>query len=338
MKKFLSVLNGDKAETPPAWFMRQAGRYLPEYREVRAKAGGFWGMVYNPEYAAEVTLQPIRRFGFDAAIIFSDILVVPHALGQHIEFMAGEGPKLDAIKSMTDISMLKLDNIASHCAPVFETVARTKAGLDDNTALIGFAGAPFTVAAYMLEGEGSRDFAKAKAFAYSNPDAMARLLNILVDATAEYLVAQVHAGAEVLQLFDSWAGILNEADFARWVIIPTAKLVAKIRAAGVTVPIIGFPRGASFAAVRYVAETGVTALQLDTSFHVAEAQKLAKTLPVQGWLDPVALLAGGVEMERAARSMIDAMQGLPYIFNLGHGIIKETPPEHVAKLVGIIRS
>lgn len=338
MKRFLSVLNGNVVDKPPVWFMRQAGRYLPEYRAVRATAGGFWGMVYNPVHAAEVTLQPIRRFGLDAAIIFSDILVVPHALGLGVEFTAGEGPQLDAITGAADLLKLDMAKLHGNAAPVYETLARTKAQLDDSTALIGFAGAPFTVAAYMLEGHGSKDFSVAKSFLHRQPQVMQQLVDILVEATAEYLVAQVRAGAEVLQIFDSWAGILNEADFEQWVVAPTRTLVGKVRAAGVTVPIIGFPRGATFAAARYAAETGVTALQLDTVFHAAEARTLAQQLPVQGWFDPALLLAGGAAMDNAARAMVQAMQGAPYIFNLGHGVIKETPPEHVERLVEVVRS
>jgi uroporphyrinogen decarboxylase len=342
MKKFIETLHGKSFEAPPIWMMRQAGRYLPEYRAVRAKAGGFWNMVYTPAYAAEVTLQPIERFGFDAAIIFSDILVVPHALGVEIEFAEGEGPQVTPVINEAELAKLNPQHLAERFGKVYETVARTKAGLGPETALIGFCGAPWTVAAYVLEGRPDktqpREFARAKAIAHANPQFMQKVLDLIVETSIDYLDGQVRAGAEVLQIFDSWAGVLTPQEFADWVIAPTTKLVAGLRARHPDVPIIGFPRAAEFAMEDYIKKTGVTALQLDTHINSAHAQAAARAgTPVQGWLDPEILLRGGDELRTAVRDIKLAMRGLPHIFNLGHGVIKETPPDHVAQLIKFVR-
>jgi uroporphyrinogen decarboxylase len=335
-KKILQVLAGEPISPPPVWLMRQAGRFLPEYRALRADVPSFLDLCYTPELAIEVTLQPIRRFGFDAAILFSDILVVPHGLGQNVWFAEGEGPKLTPLKHARDIDALRPEAIHETVAPVYETVRGLKKALPSETTLIGFAGAPWTVATYMVEGGGSKDFFEVKKWAYADPKGFGRLMDVLVDATAAYLIEQVNAGAEVVQLFDSWAGVLPEDMFRRWVIEPTINLVAKFRAAHPDTPIIGFPRGAGLNYRLYAAETGVTALGLDTSVSGAWASKLG--LPVQGNLDPTYLLTGGDAMLEAARKVMDGFGAAPFIFNLGHGVNKDTPPEHVGELVAAIRS
>lgn len=337
-KPFLRALAGEILDVPPIWLMRQAGRYLPEYREVRAQANGFLDLCYSPDKACEVTLQPIRRYGFDAAILFSDILVIPHALQQKVWFVEGEGPKLEPLIVDSDLSILKPDAVLGHLQPVFETVAKLNATLPMETALIGFAGAPWTVATYMIEGGSSRDFARTKLWAYRNPASFQRLMDILVESTANYLIAQVDAGAQALQLFDSWAGALDEAGFHTWSIAPTKALVAKIRECHPSVPIIGFPRGAGPLYVDYVRETGVNAVSLDQGLPVAwAARELQPVTTVQGNLDPMVLLAGGDVLTLAVDRILDAFGDGPHVFNLGHGIIKETPPEHVTQLVDHVR-
>ena len=337
-KPFLRALAGETQSIPPIWLMRQAGRYLPEYREVRAQANGFLDLCYSPDKACEVTMQPIRRYGFDAAILFSDILVIPHALQQNVWFVEGEGPKLEPLKGDADLSILKPDAVLGHLQPVFETVSKISANLPMETALIGFAGAPWTVATYMIEGGSSRDFSKTKIWAYQNPESFQRLIDILVDATANYLVAQIDAGAEAVQLFDSWAGALDEAGFYRWSLAPAKALVAKVKERHPTVPIIGFPRGVGPLYVDYATETGVDAVSLDQGLPVAWAAKeLQPHVTVQGNLDPMALLAGGDALDTAVDHILENLSGGPFIFNLGHGIIKETPPDHVTRLVERIR-
>ncbi len=337
-KPFLRALSGQVQDVPPIWLMRQAGRYLPEYRAVRAEVGGFLDLCYDPDRACEVTLQPIRRFGFDAAILFSDILVLPHALQQKVWFVEGEGPKLEPLRDASDLAILQPDAVLGHLRPVFETVAKLNAALPMETALIGFAGAPWTVATYMIEGGSSRDFAKTKIWTYRDPDSFQRLIDILVDATADYLVAQIDAGADAVQLFDSWAGALDEAGFRRWSLEPAKAIVERVRARHPDVPIIGFPRAAGPLYMDYAAETGVTAVSLDQGL---PAEWAARTLPrdvvTQGNLDPMALLAGGAALDRAVDHILQAFDGRPHIFNLGHGIIKETPPDHVERLVARIR-
>jgi uroporphyrinogen decarboxylase len=337
-KPLLRALRGETLARPPFWLMRQAGRYLPEYRELRQRAGSFLAMCYAPELATEVTLQPVRRFGMDAAILFSDILVVPHALGQDLAFREGEGPVLQPVRSAADVAALPDGGFTDRLAPVYETVDRLAGLLPAETALIGFAGAPWTVATYMVEGGSSRDFAQAKGWAYRDPDGFAVLIDRLVEATTEYLSGQVAAGAEAIQLFDTWAGVLPEAAFRRWVIEPTRRIVAALRARHAAVPVIGFPRGAGLMYRAYFSETGVNALGLDTSVPCAIARKTLQPLgAVQGNLDPLLLVAGGSAMEAAVAAIREAFAGGPFVFNLGHGIVPETPVEHVARLAEILR-
>lgn len=337
-KPFLAALQGKKHSHPPIWLMRQAGRYLEEYRAIRAKVGGFLELCYTPELAIEVTMQPIRRFGFDAAILFSDILVLPDALGQEVTFVEGEGPKLEPVRSMADIQKLSTNWVFQRLEPVYETVAGLSQNLPKNTALIGFAGAPWTVATYMVEGGSSRDFAQVKGFAFEKPDEFQVLIDLIVEGTAEYLCSQIENGAEAIQIFDSWAGVLPEDAFDRWVIAPTKSLVAKVRAKHPATPIIGFPRGAGLNYVDYVRETAVTAVGLDTTVPTKWAADTLQTrLPVQGNLDPQILLAGGDILDSSVKRILENLSGGPFIFNLGHGIIKETPVEHVERLMDLVR-
>lgn len=337
-KKIIRALKGEKIAPPPVWLMRQAGRYLPEYRELRRSAGGFLDLCYSPEKAVEVTLQPIRRYGFDAAILFSDILVIPDALGQKVRFEEGEGPKLDPLQDSADIDRLNLEGLHDHLAPVYETVKGLSRELPTETALIGFAGAPWTVATYMVEGGSSRDFARARGWGIADPESFARLLGKITEATALYLCRQVEEGAEVLQIFDSWAGILSEGEFNDWVIGPTAKIVARVKERFPDIPVIGFPRGAGILYERYVAETGVDGVSLDSTVPLQwAADRLQPKVTVQGNLDPLLLLTGGEVMERETRRILEILGNGPFVFNLGHGIIKETPPENVARLMEIVR-
>lgn len=340
-KPFLNALGGKVSARPPFWLMRQAGRYLPEYREVRAKAGSFLDLVYNPDRAAEVTLQPLRRYGMDAAILFSDILVVPHALGRDVRFEAGEGPRLNPVQPGEDVIM-NPDHFDRVVAPVMETIRTIRSGMKregfGQTALIGFAGSPWTVACYMVEGRGSRDFHATRLRALQDEEGFSRLIDVVTDATIRYLKAQVEAGAEALQLFDSWAGVLDEAQFRRWVIAPTKKIVSALKQSHPHIPVIGFPRGAGPNAEVYARETGVTAISIDQTVPVQwAALHLQSMMPVQGNLDPVRLLAGGDALKNAADHICAHLSGGPFVFNLGHGVIKETPPEHVAQLTRLLR-
>ena len=342
-KPVLNVLRGEKTNHIPFWFMRQAGRYLPEYRALREKASGFLDMAYNPEQAAEITMQPIRRFGMDAAIIFSDILVVPHALGQPLDFVEGEGPKLDPVRTISDLEKLSFDDFEKTLTPVYEALKTVRAKLQkenyNKTALIGFCGAPWTVACYMVEGGGSRDFLNVKMMALKNPALFEKLIDLLVDASAQYLIRQLHAGAEVLQIFDSWAGALDARGFQKWSIAPTREIVRRVRAVHPHAPIIGFPRGAGENYHTYVHETGISAVSLDWSVDTQRAARtLQSVIPVQGNLDPACLLAGGDALKRAAERIIADLSGGPFLFNLGHGIHKDTPVSHVEVLVNIIRN
>lgn len=338
-KPFLRALAGEVLPRPPFWLMRQAGRYLPEYRDVRARAGSFLDLCYTPELAVEVTLQPLRRYGMDAAILFSDILVVPHALGQALDYVEGEGPRLDPVRTAAALQRLSLASLHERLAPVYETVRRLSAVLPDETALIGFAGAPWTVACYMVEGGGSKDFAQVKAWAYRDPAGFGALIDLLVAATADYLCAQIDAGAEAVQLFDTWAGVLPAPAFHALVIAPTRRIVAAVRERHPGVPIIGFPRGAGVLYRDYAAETGVTALGLDTAVPAAwAAAELQPRVAVQGNLDPILLVAGGAALAEAARDLLRRLGQGPYVFNLGHGVVQTTPPEHVAQLAALIRS
>lgn len=342
-KNFLESLNGHEVDHIPFWFMRQAGRYLPEYRELRAKAGSFLNMAYNPDLASEVTLQPIRRYHMDAAIIFSDILVIPHALGQSLDFVQGEGPKLDAIKDVSGLTKLNFSKFDQTLNPVYEALQKTKAGLQSeghhSTALIGFCGAPWTVACYMVEGGGSKDFIDVKNFAYSDPIGFTQLIDLLVEASAAYLIKQIDAGAEAVQIFDSWAGVLDAESFRNLVIKPTKQIVDLVRDSHPNVPIIGFPRCAGVKYGDYVRDTGVTAVGLDTSVDTRwAARTLQPVVPVQGNLDPICLRTGGDALILAAEKIIGDLKGGNFVFNLGHGINKDTPPEHVEQLVEFIRN
>jgi uroporphyrinogen decarboxylase len=319
--------------------MRQAGRYLPEYRSVRAQANGFLDLCYTPEKATEVTLQPLRRYGFDAAILFSDILVIPDALGQAVRFQEGEGPKLSPIRTSTQLDALTLDGFQEHLRPVFETVSRLKTAIPTSTALIGFAGAPWTVATYMVEGSGSKDFLETKAMAYGHPELFQRLIDLLVKATGDYLIAQIDHGAEAIQLFDSWAGTLPEDEFVKWVIAPTRRLVERIKTERPGVPVIGFPRGAGALYQAFVEQTGVDAVSLDTGIPLGWAVKvLQPKVALQGNLDPVMVVTGGAALDAAVDRILSVCNKGPFIFNLGHGILQTTPPDHVARLVERVRA
>ena len=341
-KPLLRALSGEAVWPPPAWLMRQAGRYLPEYRAIRAEAGDFIALCTNPALAAEVTLQPIRRYGMDGAILFSDILMVPWALGQPLRFAEGEGPVLDPLRDAAAVAALDPSRVTARAAPIFETVARVREGLAaeaPKTALIGFAGSPFTVACYMVEGHGSRDFAAARGMAYADPALFGRLIRTLQEATIEYLLAQAAAGAEALMLFDSWAGMLPPGQFRRWVIEPTAAIVRTLKSRHPALPVTGFPRLAGPLLADYAERTGVQCVAMDTSMDPRWAASVVpKTMALQGNLDPLSLITGGVAMETEARSILGAMRGRPFIFNLGHGIEKTTPPEHVAALMRIVRA
>lgn len=343
MNNFLQTANGNKSGKVPFWFMRQAGRYLPEYRDLRQTAGGFLDLVYNPQMAAEVTIQPIRRFGMDAAILFSDILVIPQALGQNLKFETGEGPRLNPLSTLEDFKTLKIENIDEILNPIYETIALTRQKLKqenfEDTALIGFAGSPWTVACYMVEGQGTKEFLKTKNLAHEHPEIFQILIDILVQATSHYLIKQIEAGSQVIQLFDSWAGILDAANFKKWVIEPTIQIVAIVREKHPNTPIIGFPRMSGGALVDYVEKTKVNALGLDYAVNIGWAHdNLQSILPVQGNLDPQILLEGGDRMIRTASEILEVFSDKPFIFNLGHGIIKETPIEHVTQLSELIRN
>jgi uroporphyrinogen decarboxylase len=337
-KPLLRVLTNQRAAVPPVWLMRQAGRYLPEYRALREKAGGFLDLCFNPELAAEVTLQPVRRFGFDAAILFSDILVVPLALGRKVEFLAGEGPKLDPLTDAAALASLRESIDQSIVAPVYETVRRVRKALDDKTALIGFCGAPWTVATYMVAGEGTSDQAPARMFAYRDPDSFARLIERLVQASIDYLVGQLKAGAEVIQIFDTWAGVLSPSEFERWCIQPTKEIIAGVRGQIPDARIIGFPRGAGSKLERYVQDTGIDAVGLDwTADLIYARERIQSVKPVQGNVDPLALLAGGAALDREVDAVMQAFSGGPFIFNLGHGILPPTPIAHVEQMLKRVR-
>jgi len=333
-KPILNVLDGYRQPIPPVWLMRQAGRYLPEYRAVREKVGGFLDLCFNPELAAEVTLQPVRRFGFDAAILFSDILVVPLALGRKVEFLAGEGPKLEPLRDAAALQGMRETIDEKVLAPIYETVQRVKAALDDRTTLIGFCGAPWTVATYMVAGEATPDQAPARLFAYRDPENFSFLIDCLVQASIDYLVGQLKAGAEVVQIFDTWAGILGPEQFQRWCIEPTQKIVAGVREKIRNAKIIGFPRGANAMALPYVEMTGVNAIGIDWTFARAIARDvLQPRTSVQGNVDPLALLAGGAALDHEVDDVMAMLSAGPLIFNLGHGILPDTPIVNVERML-----
>jgi len=339
VKKLLSVLKGEPQTPPPVWLMRQAGRYLPEYRALRANAPDFVAYCLNPELATEVTLQPLRRFHLDAAILFADILLVPHALGQKLWFAEGEGPRLDPLEDAAAIAALRYD--ASKLEPVMQTIRNVRAAMAAdadmaNAALIGFAGSPWTVATYMIEGKGGTDHEKIRALAWREPQTFARLMDVLVDATSRYLIAQAEAGAEALQLFESWAATVPAGLFEAAVLNPTARIVANVKAKHPDLPIIGFPRGAGSWLTRYAEATGVDGIGVDQMTDIA-AVKVPSGVTLQGNLDPILLLQGCDAMRTEAKRLVEAMKGKPFIFNLGHGVMQPTPPDHVAELVAAIR-
>ncbi len=337
-KPLLRVLRGERLSPPPVWLMRQAGRYLLEYRALRERIGGFLDLCYRPDSAAEATLQPIRRFGMDAAILFSDILLVPQALGQKLWFEPGEGPRLAPVRTRSDASALQIEGLVQRLDPVYRAARLVAEQLDDKTALIGFAGSPWTVATYMVEGGPSRDFAQIKGWAAADPSGFDLLIDRLVEATSLHLAAQVEAGAEALQLFDTWAGVVPETEFDRLVIGPTRRIVEALRHVHPWIPIIGFPRGIGPLYRRYFAETGIDALSIDGAISPATAAASLQPLgTVQGNLDPKVLVAGGSALDIAVETIMNALSGGPFIFNLGHGVLPETPPEHVARLIALIR-
>src|SRR5476651_607929 len=338
-KPILAVLEGQSQAIPPVWMMRQAGRYLPEYRATREKAGGFLDLCFNPQLAAEVTLQPIRRFGFDAAIIFSDILVIPHVLGREVRFEVGEGPRLDPLETPEKVATLAPQADFSKLEPVYEALRRVRRELAPHIALIGFCGAPWTVATYMVAGQGTPDQAPARMMAYRHPEAFSKIIDVLVENSIQYLLGQLKAGADVLQIFDTWAGVLPPREFARWSVEPTRRIVSGVRAKVPGAKIIGFPRGAGALLPAYVEETGVDAVSIDW---VAEPSLIRahvqNRVAVQGNLDPLALIAGGAALDRSIDDVLLSYAKGRLIFNLGHGIQPETPIAHVEQMVARVRA
>ena len=336
---FLDVLSGQWQAVPPVWMMRQAGRYLPEYRELRAKAGGFLDLCFTPELAAEVTLQPIRRFGFDAAIIFSDILVIPHALGRAVRFEVGEGPRLDPLDTPEKIATLAAQADFAKLEPVYEALRQVRSALAPDVALIGFCGAPWTVATYMVAGQGTPDQAPARILAYSHPQAFAKIVDALVESSIQYLLGQLEAGADALQIFDTWAGVLSPREFLRWSVEPTARIVAGVRAKAPDAKIIGFPRGAGALLPAYVGGTDVNAVSIDwTAEPTFIRERVQSKVAVQGNLDPLALIAGGAALDQAIDDVLSNYAKGRLIFNLGHGILPETPIAHVERMIAKVRA
>jgi uroporphyrinogen decarboxylase len=337
-KPLLDVLGGQKREVPPIWMMRQAGRYLPEYREVRARAGGFLDLCFNPDLAAEVTLQPIRRFGFDAAIIFSDILVIPYALGRSVRFEVGEGPRLDPLDTPEKIATLATEADFGKLEPVHEALRRVRSRLAPDVTLIGFCGAPWTVATYMVAGQGTPDQAPARMMAYRHPEAFSKIIDALVENSIQYLLGQLNAGADCVQIFDTWAGVLPPREFLRWSIAPTARIVEGVRAKVPDAKIIGFPRGAGALLPAYVGATRVDAVSIDWAAEPSLIrERVQSRVAVQGNLDPLALIAGGTALERAIDDVLANYGQGRLIFNLGHGILPETPIAHVEQMVKRVR-
>jgi uroporphyrinogen decarboxylase len=332
----LETLLGKPAKQRPIWLMRQAGRYLPEYRALRAEKGGFLALVYDSTAAAEITLQPLKRFGFDGAILFSDILIVPYAMGQNLEFLVGEGPRMSP--TLVDHALNGLQAVPERLSPIYETVRQVVAQLGPDKTMPGFAGSPWTIATYMVAGEGSRDQHETRAYAYRDPAAFQAIIDAIVEVTIEYLLGQIEAGAEAVQLFDSWAGSLAPREFERWVIAPNAAIVAGVKAKAPHVPIIGFPKGAGEKLPAYARETGVDAVGIDETIDpVWAARELPANMPVQGNLDPLLLLSGGAELEARATEVLEAFADRPHVFNLGHGIGQTTPIAHVEQLLAVVR-
>ncbi len=337
-KPLLCILAGEQTALPPLWLMRQAGRYLPEYRAVREQAGSFLDLCFNPGLAAEVTLQPIRRFGFDAAILFSDILVVPHALGQRVSFIEGEGPQLDGLVEPSAMGRLRDEPDQTLLAPIYEAIGRVRQELPVDVALLGFCGAPWTVATYMIAGRGTPDQAPARLFAYQYPKDFAALIDKLVEASVSYLVRQFEAGVDAVQIFDTWAGVLPPDEFQKWCIEPAAKIVRAVRESVPSARIIGFPRGAGSKLAQYLDAVAVDVIGLDWMVDLGFARdQVQPKRTVQGNLDPLVLLAGGAALDRAVDAIIETLGQKPFIFNLGHGILPNTPIAHVERLVARVR-
>lgn len=336
VKPLLAVLRGKRVDPPPLWLMRQAGRYLPEYRQLREAKGSFLDLVYDSDSAARVTLQPLERFAFDAAILFSDILIVPFAIGQNLSFVTSEGPRLTPRLIAADLD--SLTPVLTRLEPIYETVRKVKAQLPAKTTLIGFAGSPWTVATYMVAGEGSREQSEARRLAYADPQRFQAIIERIEHVTFSYLSGQVESGAEVLQLFDSWSGSLAPDQFEKWVIAPTARLVSRLADEHPEVPVIGFPKGAGGKLRAYASETGVAGMGIDETVDPAWADReLPAGLPVQGNLDPLALVTGGDQMRESVLRILDAFSDRPHIFNLGHGILPDTPLAHVEQLVELVK-
>ena len=340
-KPILQALKKEKTDKVPLWLMRQAGRHLPEYREVRSSTNNFLDFCYNPKLASKVTLQPVSRYGVDAAILFSDILVIPHALGQNVSFVAGSGPVLEPITTLNDINKLNIKNINIKLLNIYKTVSNVKKAINEKyktTTLIGFAGSPWTVATYVVEGGSSKDYMSTKSWSYSSPKEFSLLIDILIEATVEYLIQQIEHGVEVIQLFDSWAGVLSETQFANWVIKPTKIIIDAIRKKHPTIPIIGFPRGAGILYKNFVTETGVDCISIDPSVPINWAAKhLQSECAVQGNLDNLSLLIGNENTDNEVIKILNGLSNGPFIFNLGHGILPTTPIENVERLIKLVK-
>jgi uroporphyrinogen decarboxylase len=335
-KKLLNVLRGQQELIPPIWLMRQAGRYLPEYRQLRAQKGGFLKLAYDSDAATEITIQPIRRFGFDAAILFSDILVIPHAMGQDLWFETGEGPRL--APRLAESALEDFSSAPERLTPVLDTVRKVSAALPPETTFLGFAGSPWTVATYMVHGQGSKDQSEARRMAHAEPERFGALIEAIISTTVDYLAGQIETGVDAVQLFDSWAGSLSPAQFEKWVIAPNAEIVRRLKLRHPDAPIIGFPKGAGGKLAAYAEGTGIDALGLDETVDPYWANReLPAGLPVQGNLDPLALIAGGTDLTRAVDTILSAFSDRPHVFNLGHGILPDTPIEHVEKLLTLVR-
>lgn len=335
---FLNVFKKEPLRRTPYWFMRQAGRYLPEYREVRANFNSFLNFCYSPQAAKQVTLQPIKRFGFDAAILFSDILVIPDALGRRVTFIEGEGPKLDPITSANDMAALKQERIVSYLNPVFEAISLIRAELEKDKALIGFAGAPWTLACYMIDGKGTKDFEKTREFSYAQRDEFAALIDLLTNATITYLDAQIQAGVDAVQLFDSWAGLVSAVDFDLWVVQPTKKIVRELKAKHPHVPIIGFAKSSGVNLYFYATKTGLDAVGIDMMTPMTWARDNLGDTVLQGNLDPLVLANNKQQALKETQTILETMRGRPFIFNLGHGMVPHTPLENVEAVAKLIRS
>ena len=338
-KKLLKALKGEVLSTPPFWFMRQAGRYLPEYRKIRKTTKNFLDLCYTPDLAVEVTLQPLQRLKTDAAIMFSDILVIPDALGQKVQFKEGEGPVLEPIRTVQEINKLSINNLHDHLSPIYEIINRLSKEIPVTTSLIGFAGAPWTLAIYMVEGKGGTECGTARIWAYKDPTGFQKLIDLLIEAVSLYLIKQVEAGAEVLQLFDSWAGVLSENQYKRWIIEPNKKIVESVHAIHPHIPIIGFPRNSGSKYIEFIKETKIDGISIDHSVGLEWARDNLQSFScLQGNLDNHTLLAGGDALDNSVHEILDTLSGGPFIFNLGHGILPQTPPENVERIADLIRN